>query len=564
MAIATLAQIPATQAAPVIQVKARTDIKLDPILRSGSRLIVSGRLIDRATDDGLRGLRIWVYFDRSRRTTLTDDDGKFEVRFIATSGKHNLVVMFSGDARHSPSSVELKDFDASKNPLTLSVELPKEVPYPPKKLQARITAKSSDSPVRVPVSIAIIEASGATTRPETHTVPTVTTDAKGEALATLPAAKLGKPGRKIVELTFPGDDSYDAARARTEVLLVTATSLTAELDDDSIAFESSAKITGTLKDNANQGLALGRILVMANGKRVGNTVTKADGSYEVKVGAKQLGAGTTKLAVRFEANRSWRKSSYAKPLSVTVGEPKPVPVGYTLAAFGATALALLAFVGLRAKPWRNWAWLNRGDLEEELDERDEIVERPPVQTGLQVARPSLVSTLRRAADNGFAGVVRDAVTGAGLANARVEMIDTGDGAAVTETAGDGAFTIEDLTNGHWRATVRCPGYCSERFPVTIPHRGELRGVRIDMLPVRERIFEMYRTAAHPLLPDHKDWGIWTPRQIVDHVRKSRPRPALAALTEFVEETYFSQRTPGEDILERASALVRDARIESGR
>jgi hypothetical protein len=41
--------------------------------------------------------------------------------------------------------------------------------------------------------------------------------------------------------------------------------------------------------------------------------------------------------------------------------------------------------------------------------------------------------------------------------------------------------------GDWSAAVRAHGHVTETFVVSIPHRGELRGVRVDLVPVRERV-----------------------------------------------------------------------------
>ena len=132
------------------------------------------------------------------------------------------------------------------------------------------------------------------------------------------------------------------------------------------------------------------------------------------------------------------------------------------------------------------------------------------------------------------------------------------------TANDGSFTLERLPPGELRAEVSAPGYVTEAFVVTIPHRGELRGVRVDLVPVRERVFQLYRRAAEPVLPDGKLWGIWSPRQIVDHVRSKRPSPALADLTDFVEEIYFSPRVAAEAVLPQASDRVDRAIQERAR
>jgi hypothetical protein len=123
---------------------------------------------------------------------------------------------------------------------------------------------------------------------------------------------------------------------------------------------------------------------------------------------------------------------------------------------------------------------------------------------------------------------------------------------------DGAFAFEGLMPGEWKVEVACAGHVTERFAVTVPHRGELRGARVDLMPVRERIFSMYKRAALPLLPDPAKWGVWSPRQIFDHVRSKKLAPALAELTDFVEHAYFSARLPDEDVLPDAASRVERA------
>jgi hypothetical protein len=55
--------------------------------------------------------------------------------------------------------------------------------------------------------------------------------------------------------------------------------------------------------------------------------------------------------------------------------------------------------------------------------------------------------------------------------------------------------------------------------------------------------------------------VWSPRQIVDHVRGSRPSPALATLTDFVEEVYFSARPTEETVIPTARQRVDAALAE---
>jgi hypothetical protein len=181
--------------------------------------------------------------------------------------------------------------------------------------------------------------------------------------------------------------------------------------------------------------------------------------------------------------------------------------------------------------------------------------------GLEPARASLVSTLRRASDHGFAGLVRDAVRQRPVATAEVRLSREGQDMS-TITDADGRFALEQLTPGEWRARVSAVGHVSERFVVSIPHRGELRGVNVDLVPVREKVWSLYRRAAQPRLPSPELWGIWSPRQIVDHLRAGPPTPAFVELTGFVEETFFSARVPDEAVLPGAEQRVQAALAEA--
>jgi hypothetical protein len=235
-----------------------------------------------------------------------------------------------------------------------------------------------------------------------------------------------------------------------------------------------------------------------------------------------------------------------------------VPVSYTVIAFIATVLSAGGFFAARSKPWQRFR--RPAPPAEVPSEEGEIAAQ---HGGLVAAKPSIVSTLRRPHDDGFAGVVRDTVRGRPIEEAVVQLV-SGEGERSTRTGADGSFALEKLAPGEWRAEVAAQGHVTERFVVTIPHRGELRGVRVDLVPVRERVFQLYRRAAEPSLPEARLWGIWSPRQIVDHVRARKPSPALADLTDFVEEVYFSPRVVGETVLPHASERVDRAIKERSR
>jgi len=72
----------------------------------------------------------------------------------------------------------------------------------------------------------------------------------------------------------------------------------------------------------------------------------------------------------------------------------------------------------------------------------------------------------------------------------------------------------------------------------------------------KRFFRTYKKALTPFLRQSNRWGIWTPKQIFEHVRLQHPEHALPQLTDFVEEVCFSQRVPDEQSFAQAKLLVK--------
>jgi hypothetical protein len=379
----------------------------------------------------------------------------------------------------------------------------------------------------------------------------------------------GGPGMYRLRATYRGDEHTQAATKEVLIELASSTETTMQLSATKLAYEADLVATGTVTDDDHRPVSGATVTLTTGDRRLAQGATNEKGAYRFSIEASILGKRELALQVQAEPGRSYVKPSHSEPMTVTVANPAPVPVSYTVAAFLATALAAAAFFVARKKPWlrlRKPAPPAEGGAEEDL----------PIDVadgGLVVAKPGLVSTLRRAQDDGFSGVVRDTVRGRPIENAIVRLVldETGSArlgsaaegqrgvVAVNEhelvTGADGAFALEHLGAGEWKATVTADGHVSERFAVTVPHRGELRGVRVDLVPVRERVFQLYRRAAEPILPEPRLWGIWSPRQIVDHVRTKRPTPALADLTDFVEEIYFSPRLAVESTLVQANERV---------
>jgi hypothetical protein len=537
-------------AAPIVQVKARSSVQLDPVRRVPGGIEVRGRLIDRSVRGPILWASLTVRLDDRIVNSVTDEDGEFAQHFPIIEGAHSVTVSYAGDRTYAGSTASIEGFDVNKEPVTLTVKTQREIATGGGELPVIVRAKSLHGPVAITATVLFGDAGAQMLDP----VGTVSTNDSGRGEIALPDAKLGKPGRKRLTVRFAGNEAYDVASAHAEIIVTTGTAIELSVSDTEVRYEDSVSSKGRLVDSTGAAIAGAPVALIARGKHVADALTGPDGRFVLSVDAAELGAGKIGLQAKFESPERWRKSSRSSPITVTIFEPQPVPMRYTVAAFAATAFAVLAFVGLRTRPWVGLLARLRPDATDSAGRRSGsggVANLQEIRTGLVQARPSLVSTLRRPNDFGFSGTVCDAVTGKSVASAELVLVAQNQSQHQAVAGAGGKFELGPLEGGHWTVVVSCGTYCTERFEVTLPHRGELRGARVELMPVRERIFRIYREAALPLLPDPAKWGIWTPRQLFDYVREQRPAEALADLTDFVEDKYFSQRTPTEDILDEA-------------
>ncbi len=535
--------------APVVKVRARTKIIMEPVRRHFNGVEVRGQVVDRFTGEAVPFVRVQVRMNDVARWTRSDDNGEFSATFDVGDGRYDIQVEYQGDEYYTRSSLQLGGVDVSKQSFDLTVHA-NDVAY--SKRTVEVTVKAVNGLGGAAVTVELYAGSG---EGELRHVGRVTTDDDGRGSVNLDREQFGAPGRKRVKVRFLGNRVFNPAEAQTTFLLTTSTETSLVVSDTEIAYESALVATGAVVDDKGGPVARAPVVLMSGARRIGRALTDAEGKYKLRAPGAAIGAGKFNVQAVYEPSEPWLKKSRSDLVKIDVAEAPPVPVTYTLAAFGATALAMIAFLGLRTKPWQ--AWMAR--LEKA---RDKPAARPEAgpgafepMHGLQPARPSLVSTLRRPHEFDFSGIIRDSTRHRPIAASQVVLVHDEHGEREASSDDNGRFVMSDLESGEWQARVSAHGYVTESFGVSIPHRGELRGAHIDLLPVRERVFSMYRGVARSLLPRPGLWGVWTPRQIFHHVRSLRPSPALSELTDFVEETYFSQRTSAESILEHARELV---------
>lgn len=527
----------------MVTIHERIDITMDPVRRQGDQVVFSGRLTERSTGAGAMYLEINIEVDELQARVTTDERGYFIQQFRVEQGEHLLAIDFRGSEYLDPAHFEIADFDITKRPLLLSIEVPQRV-EDSDSVEVTLRATSDGAPAALNLEM-YLGTLGTDTLPPLGTKRTAQ---DGSHTLTLDAEQLGEPGRKRIEIRFPGSINFDAATAVATFTLTTSSQLSLSVATKSYSYGDTLVARGRLLDGRGDPLPNQLVSLEISSQSVASSKTDDRGDYVIRLDTEELGSGTTILQTVFNPSQSFRSTDRSDPVTVVVGERKPVPIAFTLAAFAATGLALLSFVGLRTRPWERW---RRREMPP-LDNANEPSEQPiEPKTGLIQAPSKLSSTLRRAAHYDITGSIRDAVTKDLVAEAAIHLEGQGSLAAL-----QGRFEIGDLSPGEHQVTIIAHGFVRESFSVRVPHRGELHNVHIDLMPVRERIFALYKRAARGLLPGPELWGIWTPREILDHVRRSEPKEALKQLTDFVEETFFSQRIASEEAIVVAQKMVK--------
>jgi hypothetical protein len=552
----TLATAPHA-APPTVEIRAQTKLVLDRVhLIADDLAELRGHLLDSLTGDGIAGQHIKIQVGTQATSATTESDGSFVVRVPIEPGRQDVKLAFRGGQLLG--STELSQ---PTDPARAQVALTIDVDDAPGGVSVTVRATADDQPVQLPIALS----AAAPLSPKLAPLATV----QSGVPFTLTRQAAGGPGTRRVHAEFTGDDLRQAASAERTVELTAGSTTSMAVTANRLAFEDNLGVTGKVVDEDGHPIGHAAVTLASGDRRLAQGATAEDGSYKFKVEGEILGEGQWGIQVQADPGKPSIKSSRSQPEIIRVSPQQPVPVSYTIAAFLATAGAAGGFFLARNKPWRR---LRRPALPADAPANLAPEGEAPIAGGLVVSKPGLAATLRRSSDNGFSGAVRDTVRGRPVADAVVWLRlshpglhgDSVQEEKESRTGADGTFVFEAMTSGNWVAEVAAPGHVTEKFVVSIPHRGELRGVRVDLVPVRERVFQLYRRAAEPILPEARLWGVWSPRQIVDHVRSKRPSPALAELTSFVEDVYFSARVAEETVLPAASEQVDRAIRERAR
>jgi len=554
-------QAVAGAAEPVLHVRARTRIDLQTILRVKDGLVLRGKLTDVALEQPISGHTVAISIEGDhgfyRYAEPTGADGTFRWRIPLPVGQYTLRLTAGGDEDYAASAPLVRPLDVTRATPVIALEAPDGVSAAQRHVTIIVEAHDPEGDAEAPLDFT----SAADARAE-HPADLPITLLVGERVVArlrtahgrveheLEVAALGRPGAApVVTARFDGDPLRNPAQAQRTVRVTTPTTLTLAGGGE-LGWKSALDFTGELGD-ASGPVAGATVSLWAGAAGAGDdevrqiaaATTDERGRFTAHVRGGSLQPGAWFVEARFRPPVSWREPSRSPSLQLTALAPQPLPIAFYASPM-LTALVLGLVVLARRRPWR--AVLERR-------QRPRAVEKRP-SAGLTENRPRLLSTLRPPADHGLSGWVCEAPSGEPVPIATV-LATTGEGTRSATVDENGFFAFDALPAGKLTVEASAPGYVAERFERALPHRGELRGARIMLVPIRARIFSTYRAATLPLLPNAAAAETWTPRELLDHVlRRALIVDELEALTRLVEEAYFSARTPDAGVLEAAERL----------
>jgi hypothetical protein len=462
--------------------------------------------------------------DASGRWTAhprTDAAGGFDVLLGGAASGWWASANFSGDELHVGTEARQRiDLDLAHVSLTVHLDEGGVLDLDRPEHAVRVAASSAAGGAGLVVSLrnelGVVLADGRT-------------DAGAELVLAVPSDRLGPPSAgRLIALSAP-DARRSAAQAEVPIVRRRPTTLTlVRAGDDA----ERASVSGELRDAEGPRAREAVALYAAPERYLGTALTDEAGRFQFDVRAAAvagLGAEIS-LVARFASDAPWIGASESPPVRWSLRPPLADPS----ALLGAVSLlVVLLALGLL---WRRPGTSAPRSVE-------------PGQTSLELGE----RTRERITE--VSGRVQDARTGSPIA-AEVEVAGQ---ALLADT--EGRFVLHPPAGRH-RMFLRAEGYAPLEAELTVPHRGEHRGMRVRLPALRDLALAPLRPIALVLLPSAELWSLWTQRELLAALRKAgREPPELAALIERVERACYAETPPEEEEL----AAIRDTarRIETG-
>jgi uncharacterized GH25 family protein len=598
LCLAAVAAIPSARALD-IRVQGQATLQLDA-RAAGTRLTASGQLID---DLGKplpqRGVEV-ILFDASGSEVqswlrTTDRHGRFRVSTDADPGSYRWVASFATTS-HVEGTTGTARVTAQSAPVDLSVRAPGIVRVSGEaSVPVTVQASVDGSGLEVPVSIRVD--GRAVGRVE------LGPDGRGQ----LDIASYVSPGERSVSAEIAPGEHRDAAETSTSIRAVRDPSVEVTFEPVITRLQRGFEVSGRVTDRAGPVAKMSVTAELLHLSRGGDQTseepgptrrlqTDASGRFQAFIDRGALSRGMWQA--RVEATPDVGESVVAR--SDSLERESGLSGGVLTFAAGLAMLALLTAVGREAwGPLTRWLEKRRTSRQRKEAREKAFKQQEDVEVSAwhdegsdPPADPGSV---------GVGGVVWDPWRSKPVAGAAITLENDGDvGATHRITADDsGHFELVDVSEGTWTLRLNAPGFVEATGPVRLPHDGEYSGARFDLVAVPLKIRRMYQALVE--YAEGRDlWGSLSPREIEASVQSvlgsaeertgeragaskgglerrlrrwlddgvddlETAADYLRALTDIVEETYYSNREYREETWHLARHLaveLRDA-IEEG-
>jgi hypothetical protein len=546
---------------PVLHVRARSRIDVQAIQRVPGGLLIRGTLVDVGLGEPIAGHTVAISVDGEhgfyRYAEPTGVDGRFRWKVPLPLGQYTLRLAAGGDEQYAQAEPIVRSVDVARRTPTVRLAAPNEISVREPQLYVTVEAEDPEGDIDAGLGLSVPEPG-----PARAVELPVTLELDGKAVArlrtrggrvehTIEVAKLGAPGAlATLTVRYFGDELRNAAQASRTVRVTTPTYLTLRTSSTELPWKGAIDLEGELSDGTGP-VASGRVTLVVPaedgpGQELASVLTNEGGHFATRLEGGVLRPGTRFVEARHQPVVSFREPSRSPAIALELKPPQPRSVAFYISPL----LFLIAFglaTLLRRRPWRLLVRRRAAVKEARAAHKG---------AGLTEGRPRLLSNLRAPHDFGLSGQVCELPAGDPLPTASVS-VNAGDVDRMLAVDEEGRFLVEGLPPGPIVVEISAPGFVVERFERALPHRGELRGTKILLVPIRQKIFAAYQKVALPLFPDPALAGTWTPRELLDHVaRRMLIVDELAALTSIVEEAYFGPRLPDGVVLAQTELLCR--------
>jgi hypothetical protein len=539
---------------------------------SGSEGADDRAFADRQISVQLRGSEGTIFFPDKR----TGEDGMLTVEHDAVPpATYTVFAEYRGDELRD-SARGIFSIDVGRQPTQLRLMVPPRLVLS-EELSLRVALSSEGEPIDGEVDLVLGR------KREKLTL------AQGYGEKRTAARLLGKSGDKLtLAAQFAGNRLFAKSEASQELLLTSQATVTLQAPSLAASHElpqgNPLTVHGVVRDE--EGPLPGELVELealsdevsiasespAGKRSIGHAQTDAQGQFSIAVPKLLLPTGAALLSAHVFPRRNHIQPGRSPELTLQVLPPEPISVLYFVLPLVVTAGLWLGYVlGRRLLHWLRELWqayqLRRvpvPTLTAESASHSSIELRlgePGVRLTQQRRLAAL--SLRRAVDHVIDGLVVDATFGVPVAATIAVFADGSDGHEPQHTVisqASGAFTTPTLNAGRYQLRISAPGYLSQQFLATLPHRGEYRQVTVRLEPLRTRLLAEWRRVAEGL--SGETLTTQTPRELCERLGPGKPRTLeepsqrrLTTLTELVESAYYSPRICTPEMLLQAAQLA---------